>query len=39
MVKQNYMRHICANWFLDSNFEQAVIDKIAFFEEIAPNFT
>ena len=33
------MCHICAEGFLDSNFNQAVIDKISIFHEIAPNFT
>ena len=35
----NYMCHKCAKGFLDSNFNQAVIDKISSFHEIAPNFT
>ena len=35
----NYMCHIYADGFLDSNFNQAVIDKISNFQEIAPNFT
>ena len=35
----NYMSHICAEGFLDSNFNEAVIDKILNFHEIAPNFT
>ena len=26
-------------WILDSNFNEAVIDKISNFHEIAPNFT
>ena len=34
----NHMCHICAKGFLDSNFNQAVIDKISIFHEIAPNF-
>ena len=29
--KHNYMCHICAKIFLDSNFDQAVIDKISVF--------
>ena len=34
------MCHISAKAFLDSNFNQAVIDKkISIFHEIAPNFT
>ena len=36
------MCHICANFFagfLDSNFNEAVIDKLTNFQEIAPNFT
>ena len=35
----NYIRHICAKGFLDSNFDKVVIDKISHFHEIAPNFT
>ena len=37
----NYMCHIRAKGFLDSNFNLAlaVIDKISNFQEIAPNFT
>ena len=35
----NYMCHICAKGFLDSSFNEAVIDKISNFQEIAPNFT
>ena len=35
----NYMYHICAKGFFDSNFNQAVIDKISIFHEIAPNPT
>ena len=35
----NYICHICAKGFLDSNFNKAVIDKISNFHEIAPNFT
>ena len=31
--------HISAKQSLDSNFNQAVIDKISNFHEIAPNFT
>ena len=31
----NYMCHTCAKEFLDSNFNQAVIDKISNFHEIA----
>ena len=34
----NYMCHIFAKAFLDSNFIQAVIDKISNLKEIAPNF-
>ena len=30
---------LCAQGFLDLNFNQAVIDKISIFHEIAPNFT
>ena len=35
----NYMSHICAKGFLDSNLNYAVINKISNFQEIAPNFT
>ena len=35
----NYTCHICAKGFLDSNFDEAVIDKISNFNELAPNFT
>ena len=35
----SYMCHICAKALLDSNFNQAVIDKRSIFHEIAPNFT
>ena len=35
----NYMCHIYAKGFLDSNFNQAVIDKISNCQEIAPNVT
>ena len=35
----NYMCHICAKGFLDSNLNEAVIDKMSNFHEIAPNFT
>ena len=34
-----YMCHIGAKGFLDSNFNEAVIDKLSIFQEIAPNFT
>ena len=34
----NYLCHICAKEFLDSNFNSAVIDKISNFKEIDPNF-
>ena len=33
------MCHICAKGFLDSNFNQAVIDKISNFQDIDPDFT
>ena len=36
---QSNMCHVCAKELLDSNFNQAVIDKISIFQEIAPNFT
>ena len=32
------MSHTCAKGFLDSNFNEAVIDKISIFHEIAPYF-
>ena len=35
----NFMCHICAKGILDSNFNQAGIDKITKFQEIAPNLT
>ena len=35
----NYVHHICVKGFLDSNFNQALIDKILIFLKIAPNFT
>ena len=35
----NYMCHICAKEFLDSIFNEAVIDKKSKFHEIYPNFT
>ena len=35
----NHICHMCAKGFLDLNFNQAVIDKISNFHEIAPNFT
>ena len=35
----NYMCHICAKGFLDSNCKQAVIDKISNFHKIASNST
>ena len=34
----NYMCHPCAKGFLDLNLNEAVIDKISIFHEIAPNF-
>ena len=37
-VDNNNMCHICAKRFLDSNFNEAVIDKISIFHEIAPNY-
>ena len=33
------MCHICEKGFSDSTFNEAVIDKISSFHEIAPNFT
>ena len=35
----NYMCHTCAQEFWNSNFNEAVIDKISNFHDIAPNFT
>ena len=35
----DYMCRICAKEFLEPNFNEAVIDKILNFHEIAPNFT
>ena len=35
----NYVCHICAKGILDSNLNEAVIDKISNFHEIASNFT
>ena len=32
------MCHICAKELLDSNFNEAVIDKIPIFQEIGQNF-
>ena len=34
----NHICHICAKWFLDSNFNEAVIDKISTFHEMIPHF-
>ena len=34
-----YTCHISAEGILDTNFNQAVIDKISNFHEIAPGFT
>ena len=34
----NYMCRICAKELLDLNFNEAVIDKISIFHEIAPKF-
>ena len=39
VVNYNYMCHICAEGFLDSNFNQAIINKISNFRKIAPTFT
>ena len=33
----NYMCHTCAKEFSNSSFNEAVIDKISNFHEIAPN--
>ena len=35
----NYMCHICAKRFSDSNFNLAVIDKISVFHKMTSNFT
>ena len=35
----NYMCHTCPKEFLDLNFNEAVIDKMSIFHEIAPNST
>ena len=35
----NCMCHTCAKGFLDSNFDEAVTDKISNFNEIVPNST
>ena len=35
----NDMCHTCAKEFLNSTFNEAVIDKISNFHDIAPNFT
>ena len=35
----NYMCHTCANEFLNSSFNLAVIDKLSNIHDIAPNFT
>ena len=37
--KHSYTCHVCAKGFLDSNFNEAVIDKVSNFHEIAPKFT
>ena len=34
----DYMCHLRATGFLDSNFNQTVIDKISNFQEMSPNF-
>ena len=31
--------HVCAKWFLNSNFSQAVIDKISNVYKVAQNFS
>ena len=36
---RNFKCYICAKGVLDSNFNEAVIDKISNLQEIAPNFT
>ena len=35
----NYMSHLCAKGFSDSNLNYTVIDKISNFQEIVPYFT
>ena len=35
----SYMCQICAKGLLDLNFNEAVIDKVSIFHEIALNFT
>ena len=35
---QNFICQTCAKEVLDSNFNEAVIDKISNFQETAPNF-
>ena len=35
----NYMCRTCAKEFLNSSFNEAVIDQISYFQDIAPNFT
>ena len=35
----SYTGHICAKGFLDTNYNQVVIDKISNFHKIVPNFT
>ena len=35
----SYMCHIRTKGFLNSNFNEALIDKISIFQEIVPNFT
>ena len=35
----NYTCHVCAKEFWDSNFNEAVIEKVLSFHEMAPNFT
>ena len=38
VADNHYTCHICAKGYLDTNFNQAVIEKISNFYEIAPNF-
>ena len=35
----DYMCHPCSKGFLNSNLNEAIIDKLLIFNEIAPNFT
>ena len=40
LVNHNYMCHICAKgYYIDSNFNEAVINKVSTYHEIALNLT